>query len=114
MKSLQKSQSLSPEPPTPDVSNGHHSQDDNTSKMTNGTVTKRSRSDSCVLNGNEVAALTETDATDSLSSRDVQLAMSKLRGLVHVPQDKELTKLELMQCVIDYIADLESSLKDGL
>lgn len=106
MKSLQKSQSLSPQPASPAsppvaaIVNGNHQE------MNGYHTAKKSKSDSCVH---------QPEGDNSLSSADVQQVMNKLRRLVpNLPQDRSLTKLELMESVIAYIKQLEKSLHDPL
>lgn len=45
------------------------------------------------------------------STTEMQACFSKLKELVpSIPQDKKLSKTQLLQCVIDYILDLEVAL----
>ncbi|XP_037069198.1 protein extra-macrochaetae-like [Pollicipes pollicipes] len=47
----------------------------------------------------------------SFDSDEVQMYLNKLTDLVpNAPKHRKLTKLEVIQCVIDYICDLEDTL----
>ncbi|XP_037085368.1 uncharacterized protein LOC119106452 [Pollicipes pollicipes] len=47
----------------------------------------------------------------SFDSEEVQMYLNKLTHLVpNAPKHRKLSKLEVIQCVIDYICDLEDTL----
>lgn len=46
------------------------------------------------------------------TNAEIQKMLYKLKDLIPgIPTDRKLSKLEIMQCVIDYIADLEQVLE---
>lgn len=48
------------------------------------------------------------------SNVEIQKMLTKLRGLIPgIPPNRKMTKLEIMQHVIDYISDLETVLQEN-
>jgi len=59
----------------------------------------------------DMKAAARGSSRSSFDSDEVQMYLAKLTNLVpNAPKHRKLSKLEVIQCVIDYICDLEDTL----